>query len=233
MKKLYHTYFSATVVLVMAAVLTTGCENDRNSPGYEYMPDMYRSPAIEAYVDYGMDPFHFGDSLVAIQQNTPSARQPVPGTIPFSQDPDKVQFNMPYQFEMTEEGYEAAAALKSPLNETEQVIAQGKLLYTRFCDHCHGETGAGDGPVVELGNHPPPGAYDGALKDLPEGKMFHSITYGKGVMGPHAGLLSKEDRWKVVAYIKTLQRGADAEPTEAGDAETTEGVVETETDTER
>jgi hypothetical protein len=35
------------LVLLMAS-----CGGDPNSPGVEYMPDMYRSPAMEAYVDY-------------------------------------------------------------------------------------------------------------------------------------------------------------------------------------
>ncbi len=226
MKKVYHNYLSVTAILVLVAVLTTGCKNDHNSPGYEYMPDMYRSPAIEAYVDYGMDPFHFGDSLVLAQRNTPSARMPVVGTIPFSEDPDKVHYNFPYPYDNTDEGYEASDALKSPLVETEAVMARGQLLYDRFCEHCHGATGAGDGLVVEVGNHPPPGAYDGALKDLSEGKMFHSITYGKGVMGPHAGLLSKEDRWKVIAYVKTLQQGADEAASEEGESADTDATTE-------
>ncbi len=219
MKRLNHKYFSVAVVL-LAVTMLSGCTSDRNSPGYEYMPDMYRSPAVEAYVDYGMDPFHFGDSTVLAQRNTSSARMPVPGTIAFNQDPGKVKFNMPYRFPKTDEGYELSASMKTPLKETEELIAEGQLLYNTFCDQCHGGAGKGDGPVVELGNHPPPGAYDGALKDLPEGKMFHTITYGKGVMGPHAGLLNQEQRWKVIAYIKVLQRGgepgAESDDTDSG-----------------
>lgn len=204
MKKLNNLYLTLTTAVV-AVMVFTSCQRDPNSAGYEYMPDMYRSPAVEAYVDYGMDPFHYGDSLVVAQRNTVSARKPVPGTIKFSDDPSKVKFNMPYNLPNTEEGYELSATLKSPLVESEAVIARGKEVYEKFCIHCHGKKGAGDGAVITVGNHPPPGAYDGALKDLPEGKMFHSITYGKGVMGPHASLVKKEDRWKVVAYIKTLQ----------------------------
>ena len=48
-----------------------------------------------------------------------------------------------------------------------------------------------DGAVVAKGGHPAPGAYNGPLKDLPEGKMFHTLTYGKGVMGSHASQLTK------------------------------------------
>ena len=69
----------------IAAVMTvlTGCVTDPNSPGLEYMPDMYRSPAIEAYVDYGMDPYYVTEGVAAAQRSTQSARRPVPGTIAF------------------------------------------------------------------------------------------------------------------------------------------------------
>lgn len=63
--------------------LFMGCNSDPDSPGREYMPDMYRSPAIEAYVDYGQDPYYFGDSTAMAQRNTTSARLPVDGTIVF------------------------------------------------------------------------------------------------------------------------------------------------------
>jgi len=33
--------------------------------------------------------------------------------------------------------------------------------------------------------------------------MFHTITYGKGLMGAHASQLNKEERWKLVHYIRT------------------------------
>jgi mono/diheme cytochrome c family protein len=203
MKILKHTYHSTAVVL--AAVALTACVNEEQSPGYEYMPDMYRSPAIEAYVDAGMDPFHYGDSLAKAQRNTQSARKPVAGTVPFSEDPNKVLFNMPYHLPNNDSGYAAAAELKSPLVETEAVIEEGKVIYEKFCVQCHGKKGQGDGAVVAVGGHPPPGAYDGALKDLPEGKMFHTITYGKGVMGAHKSLLNKEERWKVISYVNQLQ----------------------------
>ena len=44
--------------LIIGAVISgmitfNSCTVDPNAPGVEYMPDMYRSPALEAYVDYG------------------------------------------------------------------------------------------------------------------------------------------------------------------------------------
>jgi len=41
------------VIALGGTALFMGCSSTPDSPGLEYMPDMYRSPAIEAYVDYG------------------------------------------------------------------------------------------------------------------------------------------------------------------------------------
>lgn len=204
------TRTSGHTLLALGALVTlmASCGGDPNSPGVEYMPDMYRSPAVEAYVDYGQDPYHFSEELAQEQRNRPSARKPVAGTIPFSSDPAKVVFAGEYPYPNTPEGYEAAGAgLRSPIAMTQATVDQGKVIYTKFCQQCHGETGEGNGPVVERGGHPPPQSYSGPLKDLPEGKMFHTLTYGKGAMGSHASQLNKEERWLVVQYVKYLQNG--------------------------
>jgi mono/diheme cytochrome c family protein len=192
-------------VLVMAS-----CGSDPNSPGVEYMPDMYRSPAMEAYVDFGQDPYYFTEEKAKEQRERQSARMPVAGTIPFASDASKAAYNMPYPYPNTNDGYEAAGLnLKSPIAMTEATVEQGKVIYTKFCQHCHGEKGQGDGGVVKNGNYPVPPAYDGAaLKDMPEGKLFHSLVYGKNIaMGSHASQLNKEERWLVVQYVKYLQNG--------------------------
>ena len=38
---------------LMLLALMVSCSSNPDSAGTEYMPDMYRSPAIETYVDYG------------------------------------------------------------------------------------------------------------------------------------------------------------------------------------
>lgn len=180
--------------------LAQSCIKSEQSPGYEYMPDMYRSPSIEAYVDYGQ----VRDTLHADYMQRMSARVPPEGTVPMS---DNILNDMPYTIPNTLEGYELAGQiLKSPYPQTEEIIEEGTKIYADFCVHCHGAEGQGNGAVVEKGGHPAPPAYNSAqLINLPEGKMFHTITYGKGVMGSHASQLTKAQRWKVIAYVKTLQ----------------------------
>jgi hypothetical protein len=87
----------------------TGCSGKKDSPGPEYMPDMYRGPAVEAYVDYGQDPYYFdNDSLVEAQRGTQSATLPPAGTIPFAAK-ESARFNFPYPYPNTPEGYERPA----------------------------------------------------------------------------------------------------------------------------
>ena len=195
-----------TIIPVAAAItmMFASCVNDPDSPGLEYMPDMYRSPAVEAYVDYGEDPYYVTEDFAASQRNTPSTRLPVEGTIPFSGE-DKA-FNLPYPYPNTPEGYESAGAeLVSPIASSEENIAAGALLYGQMCTQCHGEEGKGDGAISRNGHIVGIPSYSGKLKDLPEGKMYHTLQYGKGLMGSHASQLSQKDRWLIIEYIKTLQ----------------------------
>ena len=231
---------SSTLVgaLLFGALAFTSCK-DANSPGYEYMPDMYRSPAVEAYVDYGQDPYYFDEELVEeqrLQTKGMASRKPVEGTIAMSMD-GVAEYNFPYPYEDSNEGYEAAGAeLTSPIPMTEETVAAGKAHYEVFCQHCHGKKGAGDGAVVTVAEYPAPGAYNSdvgtGLKNLPEGKIFHSLMYGKNQgMGSHASQLSRKERWEVVQYVKYLQNdekmpgeesveeeGAEESGTEQGEA---------------
>lgn len=201
--------FTRISIVALTAFALSSCIREEQSPGYEYMPDMYRSPAIEAYVDYG----EVRDTIREPYNLTISARKPVEGTVPMT---DNFMNDMPYMIPNTQAGYELSGeVLKSPFPQNEQYVEMGKGIYTNFCVQCHGAEGLGNGPVVEKGGHPAPQAYNGPLKDLPEGKMFHTLTYGKGAMGSHASQLTKAERWKVVAYVKHLQKLGNEEEEES------------------
>lgn len=190
------------IATVSLTVALASCTSDPQSPGIEYMPDMYRTPALEPYSGNS----NYADSM--------EARIPAEGSI--------AQGYIPYGIPNTNEGYELAGnILKNPLLSSDVTLSEGKEIYTKFCTHCHGKEGKGDGLTVTAGGHPPPPAYDSqTLKNLPEGKMFHTITYGKNLMGPHASQLNVEERWKVIRYVQTLQGNeANAEETTAEGAE--------------
>lgn len=194
--------------VALAALLLASCTKNPNTPGVEYMPDMYRSPAIEAYVDYGMDPYLVGEEKAASQRSTQSARKPVAGTIA-NFGSESPELYMPYPYPNTVEGYEkAGAALKVPIPMNKANFDKGVAMFSRFCIHCHGEKGEGNGSMTETagGKYPIVPSYQ-SRADLPYGKMYHSIMYGKGLMGSHASQLSPEERWQVILYVKSLMKG--------------------------
>lgn len=196
--------------IVCASVLAlTSCKEDPNSPGVEYMPDMYRSPALEAYVDYGnnktMDWTQGMKDEAGLKPVL--SRLPVAGTIPHVKA-DMAAFVMPYPLNNTPEDYERSAAeIHSPLQPTKKHVLRGKEIYTLMCTHCHGEAGQGDGAISKNGHIQGIPDYATKLKDLPEGKMFHTLTYGKGLMGQHASQLNQLERWQVIEWVKLLQNG--------------------------
>lgn len=197
-KALKYNFSLIATAISCVAITMSSCTKDPNSPGVEYMPDMYRSPSYETYSENPV----FKDSM--------TAQTPVSGTIAQGEWPNQGSLvnALPYAYPNTAEGYEAAGAnLKSPLPASAETVAEGKVIFEKMCMHCHGKQGGGDGALIATGKFPPPPAYNGpALKELPEGKMFHTITYGKGLMGSHASQLTKEDRWKVIQYIQELQK---------------------------
>ncbi len=175
-----------TFAVMLVAGFTSCGKKDANSPGFEFMPDMYRSPSLEYYGTHIIN----GDTIN-------NSKLPVAGTIS--------RGYIPYVYPNTPEGYEQAGLyLKNPIALSENVMKDAEAIYGKFCVHCHGATGQGDGKVGGKLPGPPP-AYDGALKNLPEGKIFHSITYGKNSMGSHASQLTQEERWKLVHYVQKLQ----------------------------
>jgi len=200
-KNITSALFSVTALAIMAGFSSCG-KKDANSPGVEFMPDMYISPSVEVYGTRVID----GDTVFSTKF------LPVKGTI--------ARGYIPYVYPNTTDGYEQAGLyLRNPIALTPDVEKEGEVLFSKYCIHCHGPAGLGDGKVgLKLPGAPP--AYNGTLKNLPEGKIFHSITYGKGLMGNHASILTQEERWKLVHYVQKLQGPKEnaADSTKAGAA---------------
>lgn len=208
-------------MLSVSVFVLSACTSNADSPGLEYMPDMYRSPAVEAYVDYGEVRGRIDES----KKTRLTAMTPPAFAIPYvGTDSTEVRLMMPYarlaneSFKAShgmysdvltkEDHYTAAAADGNmiPLNalNAEAVLSKGKELFTAMCQHCHGEKGDGNGPMVASG------AYSGVPNyaervALSDGQMFYSIYYGKGMMGAHRSLLNKKEIWTVIHYIRSLQ----------------------------
>tara|TARA_B100001559_G_C16381290_1_gene566707 strand:- start:102 stop:701 length:600 start_codon:yes stop_codon:yes gene_type:complete len=195
LKKLYY-------LIVLMLMIFVGCGDSASDgreltrhPGYEYMPNMYRSPSFETYSE---NP-NFS--------NNSTARLPVEGTI--------ARGTMPFEYENTLEDYlRAGEDLNNPLLKNDKNTEEGKALYIMFCAHCHGNNGDGKGSI----SHPVYGAIPAyndnvqirrtgsTMSELKDGNIYHAITYGLNAMGPHASQITPEERWKIIMYINNLQK---------------------------
>jgi mono/diheme cytochrome c family protein len=182
------------------------CKRDNNNAGLEYSPEMYHSEAYEPLsqitdknnAEYNSNPNNpFGMNM----------RKPVANTIKIRKY--NASFGLsksePLIYHINKDSFELSGrTLKSPFEKSDAIIADGKVLYERFCQHCHGETGQGDGSVGKVYKGVP--SYSkGRVKLDTEGHIFHTITFGRNRMWSHASQISVEDRWKIVAYVQTLQ----------------------------
>ncbi len=182
---------------------------DPNDPGfvYEFEGDMYYSVPYDPLSQWKHHELIYNkDSL--------NMRLPVKGTIA------RGKLAYYYTYPNTNEGYEQAGKeLKNPITASPDHMAEGKRLFEVYCWQCHGKEGSPQGSLVSGGVYPPP-TWDfskfALLQTLPEGKMYHSITYGRNLMGSHASQLSPDQRWLIISYIKDqASKAATAAPAEA------------------
>lgn len=206
----------SVIVCLGASVVLAACSAGGNNQGTEYAPNMYHSVAYEPYsqitdpsagrwltsIEYadGHAEFFNSNTLnvsamgVFMNMRTPPANTVARnknGWLPYRIPKDSLEL--------------ASKKLKNPLDSTAQVLAEGKLLYQTYCQHCHGAKGEGDGKVADK--------YAGvanlkgdAYKNITEGHIFHVITNGKGLMWAHGSQMSAEERWMIAKYVKVLQK---------------------------
>ena len=165
---------------------------DPTKPNAEFIPEMVRTPRYNAF---------------APNPNFPDGKtlqRPERGAIPRGYPPLHYTASPADALRAGEElrnSYSAADA---------QAVQRGASVYNNFCQECHGPSGRGDGPVALRGFPAPPSLLaDRAIK-MNDGQIFHILTYGQNNMPSYAAQLTREDRWKVILFVRSLQRPAAA-----------------------
>ena len=120
-----------------------------------------------------------------------------------------------------------------PFEITARDLSIGADRFTTYCAPCHGPLGNGKGKIWERGFLKPtsfhtekvePAEPDETaqiplgisrgywkwdihipLREVPVGYIFEVITKGYGQMPDYAAQIKAEDRWRIIAYIRTLQ----------------------------
>lgn len=200
------------VLLGLTTLLAIVIRADHAEPNWEFLPEMKRSPA---WSSFEANPnFEDGRTL----------QTPVQGTIPRGELPLHYAATKEYALRAGEElknPYAVRTAVaEKPQGEAEPAaplvqagkhvdiqasIQRGAANFRVFCACCHGPGGMGDGPVKERGFPPPPPLPTGKSVEMKDGQLLHILTYGQGSMASMAAQLSRDDRWDVINYVRSLQ----------------------------
>ena len=100
----------------------------------------------------------------------------------------------------------AAAKVANPVPVTPASLELGKKLFTRQCFACHGAKGKGDGPDAADLEKKPHDLTAKSVKSQTDGELFWKITNGKLPMTAQEKLLTPEQRWAVINYLRSLQK---------------------------
>lgn len=100
----------------------------------------------------------------------------------------------------------SAKNIKSPIPYNDASISAGKAIYEKDCLNCHGKKGRGDGKDAAT--------LDVTVADLTlpktqsqtDGELFWKISEGKKPMPTNKKVLSENQRWQVVNYIRTFAK---------------------------
>ena len=206
---------------VVAGIAIVSCNKVRRNTGRAYMPDMAYSNAYETY----------GASEERLSKSGAHYNgRPVEGTIARGD-------MFPYTLKNDTLGYTQSASVTNPLPPLDaKKYLEAARLYLINCAICHGDKLDGNGPLFKGGDGPftaaPKNFMDADMKAMPEGRMFHSVTYGKGQMGSYASQLSTEQRWMIIHYVKEKQKvtGASAatgDSINTATVDTTKATVDT------
>jgi len=157
---------------------------DHHYPNVEFIPEMVHSVAYDAYAPNG----NFSDGK--------TLQNPAVGTIARGFMPEYSEGNL------TEES--AGEILINTIKINPENLERGKFIYETYCGVCHGSQGLGDGPVTKRGVPPPPSILTPKVLNMSDGQIYYIISNGRGNMASYKSQVQRQDRWKVIHYLRSL-----------------------------
>jgi mono/diheme cytochrome c family protein len=89
----------------------------------------------------------------------------------------------------------------NPIEVSPQSLERGETLFRDNCTRCHGAYGFGDGlQAKDLRVLPPPLRH--ATRHYNDGELFYIIRKGRDPMPAWEGILSEEELWNLINYLR-------------------------------
>lgn len=191
----FLTIFAIAVVLVVAIAGTRGSLS-RRTP-IEVFPDMDRQPKLRPMTPNGFF------------ANGRSSQLNLPGTIARSTPLETAAgLVYPYEDAPANTGFVTGTTnfvALNPLTVDLELMQRGRQRYTINCTPCHGALGDGNGITKKYGMAVVGNLHDKRMVEMPDGEIFNTLSYGKGLMQGYAGQIETRDRWAIIAYVRALQ----------------------------
>ncbi len=102
---------------------------------------------------------------------------------------------------------EGAKDLKNPISSADksQSAQRGAKIFKTRCMICHGTSGKGDGIGGKALSPKPQNLTSGAVQSQVDGEIFWKVTNGRNDMIKWGPILTEDQRWDVVNYVRTLK----------------------------
>ena len=176
-------------LLALAAVVLPGCE-----PVGKVLTDFKQQPKL--------DPWESPNDTIAMRANPQGSVSIYGSAAP----------GFAYGRSQTVATVDSMSRLTNPNAADERSLRNGGQQYAINCSVCHGNLGAGDGPVTKFGYPPMPiGAGSRAAGQLSDGYIFGMIRNGRGLMPPY-NRIEESDRWDLINYLRAIQTNPASPP---------------------
>jgi len=196
-------YFHLVIVLIVVLVVSIAGFRGSHSPRppLELFPDMNYQDKVKDQVPSDF----FADGM--------ASRPPVDGTVaiemPSQNDYwatgkwDEAHWGDGIPVHPAHDGVKALAV-------DEENMERGRERYTISCAVCHGATGNGQGITSKYGLLGVASYHSDRLRGMTDGEIFNTITNGRGQMLGYGYNISIDDRWRILMYVRALQRSQNA-----------------------
>lgn len=99
----------------------------------------------------------------------------------------------------------SANNINNPLKGNAVATKAGKKTFMQLCSICHGVSGRGDGQAGMALNPRPANFTSAKVQSQSDGVLFWKMTNGRVPMAAYKDILTEEQRWQLVNYIRTLK----------------------------
>ena len=98
-----------------------------------------------------------------------------------------------------------AEVMTNPVMANADNIAKGQKIFKSLCASCHGVSGKGDVVAMQSLNPKPTNFTADAFQHQTDGTIYWKLSEGHGMMASYKSMLSEEQRWQVVNYLRTFK----------------------------